>query len=42
LPRTERTAASTFQLPMHPELTPEQQDRVFAALDLLDTETARP
>ena len=42
LPRTERTAASTFQLPMHPELTPEQQDRVFTALDLLDTETARP
>jgi perosamine synthetase len=41
LPRTERTAASTFQLPMHPELTPEQQDRVFTALDLLDTETAR-
>ena len=42
LPRTERTAALTFQLPMHPELTPEQQDRVFTALDLLDIETARP
>jgi perosamine synthetase len=42
LPRTESTAASTFQLPMHPELTQEQQDRVFTALDLLNTETARP
>jgi len=42
LPQTESTAASTFQLPMHPELTPEQQDRVFTALDLLNTETARP
>jgi perosamine synthetase len=41
LPRTESTAASTFQLPMHPDLTPEQQDRVLSALNLLATETAR-
>ena len=40
LPRTESTAASTFQLPIHPDLTPEQQDRVLSALDLLATETA--
>jgi perosamine synthetase len=41
LPQTESTAASTFQLPMHPDLTPEQQDRVLSALNLLATETAR-
>lgn len=41
LPRTESTAAWTLQLPMHPGLTPEQQDRVLAALDLLNTEPAR-
>ena len=41
LPRTESTAASTLQLPMHPGLTPEQQDRVLAALDLLNTEPVR-
>jgi perosamine synthetase len=42
LPRTESTAAATLQLPMHPGLTPEQQDRVLTALDLLTTEVARP
>jgi perosamine synthetase len=42
LPYTESTAASTFQLPMHSELTSEQQDRVLTALDLLNAETARP
>jgi perosamine synthetase len=42
LPCTESTAASTFQLPIHPQLAPEQQDRVFTALDLLNTERARP
>jgi perosamine synthetase len=41
LPLTEGTAAATLQLPMHPELTPQQQDRVLAALDLVTTETAR-
>jgi len=33
LPLTEGTAASTLQLPMHPGLTMEQQDRVLCALD---------
>jgi perosamine synthetase len=41
LPLTESAAAATLQLPMHPELTPEQQDRVLNALDLFTTETAR-
>jgi perosamine synthetase len=41
LPLTECTAASTLQLPMHPELTPEQQARALAALDLLTTDMAR-
>jgi perosamine synthetase len=41
LPLTESAAAATLQLPMHPELTPEQQDRVLNALDLVTTETAR-
>jgi perosamine synthetase len=41
LPLTEVTAASTLQLPMHPELTPEQQDRVLTALDIVTTEMAR-
>jgi perosamine synthetase len=41
LPLTESAAAATLQLPMHPELTPEQQDRVLNALDLVATETAR-
>jgi perosamine synthetase len=41
LPLTESAAAATLQLPMHPELTPEQQDRVMNALDLVTTETAR-
>jgi dTDP-4-amino-4,6-dideoxygalactose transaminase len=41
LPLTEVTAASTLQLPMHPELTPEQQDRVLTALDIVTMEVAR-
>jgi len=41
LPLTESTAAATVQLPMHPELTPEQQARVLNALDLVTTEPAR-
>ena len=41
LPLTESTAASTLQLPMHPELTVEQQDRVSGALDLVTNEMAR-
>jgi perosamine synthetase len=40
LPRTESTAASTLQLPMHSELTPRQQDRVLTALSLLTAEMA--
>jgi perosamine synthetase len=32
LPRTERAAATTLQLPMHPALTEEQQRRVLAVL----------
>jgi perosamine synthetase len=42
LPVTEATAASTIQLPMHPGLTSEQQDRVVTALERLTAETARP
>ena len=33
LPHTESVAANALQLPMHPALTPAQQDRVLAALD---------
>jgi len=33
LPNSERLAATTLQLPMHPALTLAQQDRVVAALD---------
>ena len=33
LPNTEAVAATTLQLPMHPALSPGQQDRVLAALD---------
>jgi perosamine synthetase len=33
LPNTENLAATTLQLPMHPALSPAQQDRVLAALD---------
>jgi perosamine synthetase len=40
LPLTESAAASTLQLPIHPDLTPEQQDRVLNALDLATTEMA--
>ena len=35
LPNSERLAATTLQLPMHPALTPAQQDRVIAALDAI-------
>jgi perosamine synthetase len=41
LPLTQSAAAATLQLPMHPELTPQQQDRVLNALDLVTVETAR-
>jgi perosamine synthetase len=41
LPLTESTAAATLQLPMHPELTPGQQERVLSALDLVTREAAR-
>jgi perosamine synthetase len=41
LPLTESAAASTLQLPMHPELTPQQQDRVLNALDIVAAEAAR-
>jgi perosamine synthetase len=41
LPQTESAAASTLQLPMHPELTAEQQDRVLSALDFLTADTTR-
>jgi len=33
LPNTETVAATTLQLPMHPALSPVQQDRVLTALD---------
>jgi perosamine synthetase len=33
LPNTERIAATTFQVPMHPALKPNQQERVLRALD---------
>jgi perosamine synthetase len=38
LPNTETVAATTLQLPMHPALSPLQQDRVLAALDAVVTE----
>jgi perosamine synthetase len=41
LRQTESTAASTLQLPIHPRLNREQQDRVLTALDLLSTKAAR-
>jgi dTDP-4-amino-4,6-dideoxygalactose transaminase len=34
LPNTEDIAARTLQLPMHASLSPAQQDRVLAALDI--------
>jgi perosamine synthetase len=40
LPVTEATAAATIQLPMHPGLTPEQQDRVLTALERVAAEIA--
>jgi perosamine synthetase len=41
LPNTERLAATTLQLPMHPALSPAQQDRVLAALDVVVAEAQR-
>jgi perosamine synthetase len=38
LPHTETIAATTIQLPMHPALSPVQQDRVLAALDAVVAE----
>jgi perosamine synthetase len=38
LPNTETIAATTLQLPMHPALSPVQQDRVLAALDAVVAE----
>jgi perosamine synthetase len=42
LPRTESTTASTLQLPIYPELTSEQQDRVLTALDFITMQSATP
>lgn len=41
LPNTERLAATTLQLPIHPALTRSQQDRVVAALEAAVTEVKR-
>jgi perosamine synthetase len=41
LPMTEAAAASTLQLPMHPDLSPEQEARVLNALDVVATEIGR-
>jgi perosamine synthetase len=41
LPLTESVAASTLQLPIHPDLTLEQQDRVLKALDIVTMEMTR-
>ena len=40
LPVTEATAVSTIQLPMHPGLTNEQQDRILTALGTVTMEIA--
>jgi perosamine synthetase len=37
LPNTERAAATTLQLPMHPALAPEQQDYIIAKLEEFTT-----
>jgi perosamine synthetase len=39
LPQTERVAANTLQLPMHPGLTLVQQQRVLAALEAVNEES---
>jgi perosamine synthetase len=39
LPQTERVAANTLQLPMHPGLSPGQQQRVLAALETVAEES---
>jgi perosamine synthetase len=41
LPLTEATANLTLQLPIHPDLTAEQQDRVLTALDIVTMEMMR-
>jgi perosamine synthetase len=41
LPNTERLAATTLQLPMHPGLSSAEQDRVLASLDLIVAEARR-
>jgi perosamine synthetase len=41
LPHTERLAATTLQLPMHPALSPAQQDRVLTVLDAIVAEAQR-
>jgi dTDP-4-amino-4,6-dideoxygalactose transaminase len=38
LPNTERTAANSLQLPMHPALSLAQQDQIIAALKSLASE----
>jgi dTDP-4-amino-4,6-dideoxygalactose transaminase len=38
LPNTEKVAANTLQLPMHPALTVTQQDRVLRALEEIASE----
>lgn len=42
LPATEYAAAQTFQLPLYPDLTEVQQDRVLEALDQVATLAASP
>jgi dTDP-4-amino-4,6-dideoxygalactose transaminase len=41
LPNTERLAATTLQLPMHPALSLAQQNRVLAALESAATQRKR-
>jgi perosamine synthetase len=41
LPNTERLAATTLQLPMHPALSLAQQNRVLSALEAVTTEANR-
>jgi len=41
LPSTEQVAATTLQLPIHPALSPAQQDRVLRALDMMALEARR-
>jgi perosamine synthetase len=41
LPHTEQLAATTLQLPMHPALSPAQQDRVLAVLEAIVADAQR-